>query len=65
MQKVSLTSQALAVEQFIHRNCTIFTGAKGDLHREHMKAAAQTLRWMQQNETIIREIASRQKAGAR
>ncbi len=47
MQKVSIASQIAAVDQFLQRNCTIYTGAKGDLHREHMRAAAQTLRWIQ------------------
>ncbi|OJT98521.1 MAG: hypothetical protein BGN83_20215 [Rhizobium sp. 63-7] len=58
MNKVSITSQRLAVEQFIQRNCLIYTGAKGDLHREHMRAAAQTLRWLEKNEHAIRELVA-------
>ena len=40
MNKVSITSQRLAVEQFIQRNCMIFTGAKGELHRDHVVPVA-------------------------
>ncbi|MDG3580383.1 hypothetical protein P7F60_28805 [Rhizobium sp. YJ-22] len=58
MNKVSIKSQRLAVEQFIQRNCIIFTGAKGELHREHMRAVATTLRWLEQNEHAIRELVA-------
>lgn len=55
MSKVSLKSQVAAIETFLRLNVRIDAGARGTLHREHMQAALETLKWLERNEDKIKE----------
>ncbi|MDM9647717.1 hypothetical protein [Rhizobium sp. S163] len=64
MAKVSLSSQIEAIDAFLQRGnrAAVFPGAKGDLHRDHMRAVGETLRWVQRNEPDIRDFIAEKKA---
>lgn len=55
MSKISLKSQVAALETFQRLNVRIDAGARGTLHREHMQAALETLRWLERNEEKIKK----------
>lgn len=54
MSKVSLKSQIAAIEMFLRLNVRVDAGARGTLHREHMQAALETLRWLERHEDEIK-----------
>lgn len=54
MSKISLKSQIAAIETFLRLNVRVDAGARGTLHREHMQAALETLRWLDRNEEKIK-----------
>lgn len=56
MKKVSIQTQKAAVKAFLDRNCMIDAGEKGRLHREHMRAAYETLDWLERNEKTIKSL---------
>lgn len=56
MGKVSIESQIAAVEAVAHAGA-VERGAKGNLQKEHLSAAAKTLRWLRANEAKIKQAA--------
>ncbi len=56
MSKVSIESQIAAVEAVAHAGA-LERGAKGSLQKEHLNAAARTLRWLRANEAKIKRAA--------
>jgi hypothetical protein len=64
MSKVSIQSQIAALDAFIDRNCIIEPGEKGRLHRDHVKAARETLIFVKENEQGFRDyIAAKRQGG--
>jgi hypothetical protein len=63
MSKVSIQSQIAALDAFINRNCVIEAGEKGRLHREHMKAARETLIFVKENEQGFRDYIAAKRRG--
>jgi hypothetical protein len=53
MSKVSIESQIAVVEAVAHAGA-IERGAKGSLQKEHLIAAAKTLRWLRVNDAKIK-----------
>lgn len=66
MSKVSLKSQIAAVRSVAEGEFPIVASSnqKRDLLRDHLKAAQATLRWLEQNEAVIRSFIERQRGGA-
>ncbi|WP_440410695.1 hypothetical protein [Neorhizobium petrolearium] len=64
MTKVSIQSQIAAVEAAAFGKAATYRGTQKDLHQEHLRAAAQTLRFVRRNEDAIREMAEGRKGGA-
>ena len=56
MSKVSLKSQVAALETFLRLNVRVDAGARGALHRKHMQAALDTLKWLERNEDKIKAV---------
>lgn len=65
MAKVSLASQIAAVEAMANGNFAALSNPRTrGLQEEHLRAAAQTLRFVQHNEAAIRALSMSKKAGA-
>lgn len=66
MTKISLKSQIAAVRSVAGGEFPIVASSnqKRDLVREHLRAAAATLKWLEQNEAAIRSTIERQRGGA-
>jgi hypothetical protein len=60
MSKVSLESQIAAVEAVAHAGA-LERGAKGSLQKEHLQAAARTLRWLRTNEAQVKAKVGEQR----
>jgi hypothetical protein len=54
LSKISLKSQVAAIETFLRLNVRIDAGSRGTLHREHMQAALDTLKWLERNEEAVK-----------
>lgn len=64
MTKVSIQSQIAAIEAAADGKAASYRGTQKELHVDHMRAAAQTLRWVRRYEAEIRAMVEGRKGGA-